>query len=489
MIHQLKPVCGGLKMGANVKTETKKRLEWVIFSILGVITVLSLGLFSYQVSYAQKIYPGVSAAGIDLSGKTKEQARALIEKKYQTILDEELSLKTDTGLVNVKLKDTGLSLDNVIIVNDAFKVGRSDKFFKTIAESTKTLWTKREITVRPKIDETKYNNFLTIAVAQLNSEPVDASLKVENGEVKTIQEKNGKTVDTTSLINMIMDLPTEQSNKTIILTATIKSPAVKAADFETASVYANNILGKKFTFTFEDQTYSPSKTEIGPWIAFSNTNGKFTGSLNDNNIQAYLNKIAKNFEIVKVDKKINAKDNAVLSEGREGRYLDKNAAIAQIKSQMSETGISTIPLVTYAMAPSEVKIFPDEGLVPGRFEGKYIDIDLTLQKLCRVDGPTVVDCYIISSGKPSMPTPAGTFQIFEKNPRRWSTQYSMWLPWWQQFKSGGWGIHELPETATWKEVPDHLGTPISHGCVRLGVGPAETVYNWTEIGTTVYVHK
>ena len=65
----------------------------------------------------------------------------------------------------------------------------------------------------------------------------------------------------------------------------------------------------------------------------------------------------------------------------------------------------------------------------------------------------------------------------------------MWLPWWQEFKSGGYGLHELPETATWKEVPDHLGTPVSHGCVRLGVGPAEAVYNWTEIGTIVYIHK
>lgn len=472
-----------------MKTETKKKLEWTIFSILGIITVLSLSLFSYQVTYAKKIYPKVSAAGIDLSGKTKEQAKALIEKKYQLILDEELSLKTDNGLVNVKLKDTGLSIDTTKIVNDAFQVGRDNNFFKSIKESTQTLWAKHDINISPEVDQTKYNNFLTIAVAQLNSEPVNASLTVENGEVKTVQEKNGLTVDTASLINKIMDLSTEQSDKTIVLATTIKAPSVKAADFQTASQDANNILNKKITFTFENQSYAPSRSDLGLWITFSNTNNEFAVSLNESNIQAYLNKIAKNFEITKVDKKINAKDNSVISEGREGRYLDKNAAIAQIKAQIGSQTNITIPLVVNTVAPSEVKIFPDEGLVPGRFEGKYIDIDLTLQKLCLIDGSNIVNCYVISSGKASMPTPTGTFQIFEKNPRRWSTQYSMWLPWWQQFKAGGWGIHELPETATWKEVPDHLGTPISHGCVRLGVGPAETVYNWTEIGTTVYIHK
>jgi lipoprotein-anchoring transpeptidase ErfK/SrfK len=29
---------------------------------------------------------------------------------------------------------------------------------------------------------------------------------------------------------------------------------------------------------------------------------------------------------------------------------------------------------------------------------------------------------------------------------------------------------------------------VSHGCIRLGIGPAETLYNWTEVGTPVYIY-
>jgi lipoprotein-anchoring transpeptidase ErfK/SrfK len=140
--------------------------------------------------------------------------------------------------------------------------------------------------------------------------------------------------------------------------------------------------------------------------------------------------------------------------------------------------------------PVEIKVIPAGTVVPGQFTGKYIDVDLTNQKLCQVDGTTVVACHIISSGKASMPTPVGTFAIGNKNPKRWSSTYGLWMPYWQEFKDGVYGLHELPEWPNgYKEGQDHLGIPVSHGCVRLGVGEAQQVFDWTEIGTTVYIHK
>ena len=58
------------------------------------------------------------------------------------------------------------------------------------------------------------------------------------------------------------------------------------------------------------------------------------------------------------------------------------------------------------------------------------------------------------------------------------------MPFWMQFTGMGHGIHELPEwPGGYKEGAAHLGIPVSHGCVRLGIGPAQTVYNWADKGT------
>jgi lipoprotein-anchoring transpeptidase ErfK/SrfK len=101
-----------------------------------------------------------------------------------------------------------------------------------------------------------------------------------------------------------------------------------------------------------------------------------------------------------------------------------------------------------------------------------------------------VDAYIISSGKRGMDTPKGDFQIYNQALRPWSKKYSLYMPYWQAITSDGqFGIHELPEwPGGYKEGANHLGTPVSHGCVRLGIGAAKRVFEWAAIGTPVVIY-
>jgi lipoprotein-anchoring transpeptidase ErfK/SrfK len=123
--------------------------------------------------------------------------------------------------------------------------------------------------------------------------------------------------------------------------------------------------------------------------------------------------------------------------------------------------------------------------------GKYIDINVKSQVMTIFEDGKLLDAFLISSGKAGMPTPQGTFHIANKTPRAWSKRYGLFMPYWNALvPSGDFGIHELPEwPGGYKEGQNHLGTPVSHGCVRLGVGPAERVYNWAPIGTAVVVHE
>jgi len=120
---------------------------------------------------------------------------------------------------------------------------------------------------------------------------------------------------------------------------------------------------------------------------------------------------------------------------------------------------------------------------------KKIFIDTKNQLLAYNLGEVRLGLFSISTGKRGMETPAGQYKILEKQPRRWSKKAKLWMPFWMMFDARGFGIHELPE---WndgtKEGANHLGIPVSHGCVRLGVGPAEKLYNWAETGTKVYVN-
>ncbi len=127
---------------------------------------------------------------------------------------------------------------------------------------------------------------------------------------------------------------------------------------------------------------------------------------------------------------------------------------------------------------------------PQRISGKYIDINLKSQVMTIFEDGSLVDAFVVSSGLAGMDTPKGEYTIHNKALRPWSKRYLLYMPYWMAITPDGkYGIHELPEwPGGYKEGANHLGRPVSHGCVRLGVGAAKTVYEWAPEGTTVIVH-
>lgn len=121
---------------------------------------------------------------------------------------------------------------------------------------------------------------------------------------------------------------------------------------------------------------------------------------------------------------------------------------------------------------------------------RYIEVDLSSQRLAMCDYGTTLGVFPISSGSRQYPTPAGHFQVNSKSLRAYSTMYNLYMPYWNSFIGNSYGIHELPEYPNGaKEGTNYLGRAVSHGCIRLGVGAAATVYNWAPVGTPVEVHQ
>lgn len=131
-----------------------------------------------------------------------------------------------------------------------------------------------------------------------------------------------------------------------------------------------------------------------------------------------------------------------------------------------------------------------EEIQPAIKDGRYIDIDLSSQALFIFENGQEKGAFKVSTGKRGMNTPEGTFKVCLKADRPWSKKYGLYMPWFIGFTSLGHGIHELPEwPGGYKEGAGHLGTPVSHGCVRLGIGPAKTVYDFISVGDPIVIHQ
>lgn len=95
---------------------------------------------------------------------------------------------------------------------------------------------------------------------------------------------------------------------------------------------------------------------------------------------------------------------------------------------------------------------------------------------------------VVSTGKPSMPTPRGSFTVINKTVKAWSKTYKLWMPYWLGLNHGEFGIHELPIwPGGYREGASHLGQAVSHGCIRLGIGDAKYLFDRIATGTVVVI--
>lgn len=131
------------------------------------------------------------------------------------------------------------------------------------------------------------------------------------------------------------------------------------------------------------------------------------------------------------------------------------------------------------------KLNPD----PAHPTGRLIEVSIKKQRLSAWRDGMVVYRFIISTGRAGYETPPGHYKILEKYENRWSRKWSVWMPnamrWFE-----GYFIHQLPhkDGSSYNIGASKLGTPDSHGCIRVDVGDAEQLFNWTKVGTPVWVH-
>ncbi len=108
--------------------------------------------------------------------------------------------------------------------------------------------------------------------------------------------------------------------------------------------------------------------------------------------------------------------------------------------------------------------------------GHMAEVDIDRQVLLLVDGSKVVRAVHVSTGAAGN-TPRGTYSIIRKEQMSWDYLFNIWLPYASYFV-GGFALHEYPD------VP---GYPASHGCVRIASPFAPEVYEFTPMGTPVYL--
>ena len=114
---------------------------------------------------------------------------------------------------------------------------------------------------------------------------------------------------------------------------------------------------------------------------------------------------------------------------------------------------------------------------------RWIDVDLTNQRVYAYEGETVVNSFLVSTGTWLTPTVTGQYNIYVKYrsaPMSGPGYYLPNVPYIMYFYKD-YGLHGT----YWH---NNFGTPMSHGCVNLRTDEAAWLYGWASVGTLVNIH-
>jgi lipoprotein-anchoring transpeptidase ErfK/SrfK len=134
------------------------------------------------------------------------------------------------------------------------------------------------------------------------------------------------------------------------------------------------------------------------------------------------------------------------------------------------------PMPTPAVPPPLPSATPVPAILPPLVAGgKWIDVDLTHQRMTAYEGNTPVFQALVSTGLPNTPTVVGQFHIYWKLSSTDMAGPGYYLPGvpYTMYFYRGYALHGT----YWH---NNFGRPMSHGCVNLRTEDAQWLFNWAD---------
>lgn len=347
---------GGPKPGMRLRRRRRRGwLAWLLrlpllvaTGLLLLIMLVVMFIAAHQMQYASRIYPGVSAYGIDLSGMTFDEAAQVLEAHFEYDERAVFTFRDGDDFWQMTAGQLGVSLDVQQTVSTAMLQGRADNLIVNLVEQGK-MWLQGRV-VQPVIvyDQTLTETFLEEIARTIDRPMRDASLELLGTHILANAGQVGRAVDVPATLALLREeILTMESGAEIPLVINEMMPAIQSVE-EPAAALAS-ALSAPLSLYAEDGSG-------GPWDAtpeaislmlevarVDHPDGSvgYEVRLNPEQFQSFLDGIAPQLTVEPQPARFTFNDETrqldLLAPSVSGRALDVPATLAAIESALFET--------------------------------------------------------------------------------------------------------------------------------------------------------
>lgn len=347
------------------------RLVFAVIVGFVLASAVSTGaLFGYQGRYADRIYPGVRVAGVDVAGLDRTAARQLLGSALAAYGDGSVVVTAGGGSVQLADADLGRVADIEGLLDEAFAVGRFGDPMGNAADGVRSLVSGTEIAPRVTVDASAVARAVQAAASQLDTPAVDATGAASKTGFTTTPAVTGSGLAQPQLVDEIVKrLADAAAPRRLELTATLVplEPAVTDAAVA-AAVDGATRMARDVVLAHEKETWTIPGSTVRSWISFAATaDGRYTPVVAQDAAVPALTALAKKVDRDATDASfLIGRGNAVVGvvAGKDGRTLDVAATsplVAQaILARAADGAPAEPPPVALAVATIAPKLTTEQ---------------------------------------------------------------------------------------------------------------------------------
>lgn len=461
----------------------KSHKPFTIVLSLALAVFIGIVVFT-MVYYHDKAAPGTTIANAKVGGQTKSQ---LITTINGLVNNMKLSLNYNGKSATASASDLGINIDTNKIATAAVKTGQRDPF--------STLALKQHFDLTGSYDKAKVQAFVKANFPELTTDPIDAQIIYDADSNRYVVQPGaiGRSVKLDELYKKVESMLSSPKITNYQIATNDSAPTVSNEAAEQVASQVNQAVASNIKIINNGRVL----WTIDPWTIAEWTTFKVNPSTHSYDVAYDKSKIQKFVDTSVVgqisNKPINQKAITngngevlqVISPGQNGQQAENTSAVAdEIYTKLLSGQGGNVNLATKDAA------FQTDATVAS--DGHWIEANLSTFQVILHDGTNVVwSTDQTSQGKPSTGTITGLYTVWRKVPEQCmpnppSSQPLCGIHWVTYWERSGYAFHE----AWWLDYSKgNVRSYISHGCINMFTADAKRVYDFSSIGTPVWVHR
>ncbi len=339
----------------------------VFAAVAGFVLALAVGagaLLAFEGRFADRIYPGVHVAGIDVAGLDREAARQLLTTTMAGYAAGSVVVTAGAGSVVIPDSDLGRSADVGALLDEAFAVGRYGDAMGNAADGVRSLVRGTDVAPSVTLDPAAVARAVAAAAERLDVPAVDATAAATPTGFTTTPAVGGLGIDQAGLAGLIVRrLADPAAPDRVELTVPLLPVAAAVSDAAvSAAVSAATLMVGDVTLASGTETWTIPASAVRGWIAFASTpDGRYAPVVAQDAAVPVLTELAKTIDRGPTDASfLVGKNTDVVGvvAGKDGRALDVAATsplVAQAILARAAAGAPVppppVPVALIAVAP------------------------------------------------------------------------------------------------------------------------------------------